>query len=526
MLNFLAIYLHRSILNRLEVNFNFMKTQKNTRILTTLLIMLLVMPFTFIEARNENPGETGGNTDPGGTSSETTDTDSDESSGETADTDSGKPATTGSGGNPTAGNGGSGGSDNSGGQGEGGEPLFGNNQSFPAIAVDGFGITPVDETSFTTPFEGPYTGLSDDELAALEGDTWYAQKTEGNVWQADYTVNPSDTTLNVYGVDWGDNLEAVNPVIGRPFRLELTMYDTLEEPMDGYIMTLLAFPSSLNEAQGTNGETYASDYATVVSPQPEMVIQSLGDIGTTSLTWDGDVWTAGAVTPTVTDMSFGSELNVGGKYIFGGSKGGWKPVDEGLYRITFHLPDSDISLEEAVVGNYADWTALEVVETEEEDDGEMSAATPVIDTKNNLTYVDVTVITQRDGRKPADPGGDEEEDSHTEEALPATLDAVYTEAAGTCEPYLTDYLGINLDNDPAQVMLLQEFLNDTLDLNLPISGYFDTITFDAVKLFQTVYADEILQPWLDAGYEDVSLEGTGYVYITTLETINAMMCES
>ncbi len=51
--------------------------------------------------------------------------------------------------------------------------------------------------------------------------SWYAQKVDGNVWQADFE---STGAIDVTFIDWGDNIESVNPKTLRPFRLEVTLY--------------------------------------------------------------------------------------------------------------------------------------------------------------------------------------------------------------------------------------------------------------------------------------------------------------
>lgn len=408
--------------------------------------------------------------------------------------------------------------------GEGEEPTAGNNLSFPVVAADGFAITTISEYAWEQVYDGPYTGLSAEQQQLLEGHSWYAQKTEGNLWQAEFLTNEDGETLPVYGVDWGDIVEAVHPVVGRPFRLEVTLYHQLSEPLQGFTMALLAFPSSPDEVQGTNQVRYDSDFATIVSSEPKLVIQIIGDADPAALEWNGEAWEADGEELPEMALSFGPELNVGGKYIFGASKGGWRPVDPGMYRITFYLPDSDISLSEAVVGNFADWTTEPVEEGEEEENG---AATPVVDHEHNLTYADVEVVTRREGMKPENPGeGEEEELLVAVETAPATLAEPTVSTELSCEPYLTDYLGLGLDNDPTEVVLLQQFLNETLGTNIPLTGYFGTMTFDAVVLFQVTYADDILQPWLDEGHEISLTEGTGYVYITTLAKINEMVCEA
>ncbi|MCL4560126.1 MAG: hypothetical protein M1281_05885 [Chloroflexi bacterium] len=266
----------------------------------------------------------------------------------------------------------------------GGEPTAVNNLSFPAIAVDGFVITPLPAPSFTVPYAGDYPGLTAEEIALLvTNGPWYAQKTTGNTWQAQFTTMVGE---DVTYIDWGDNIESVYPKIRAPFRLEVTLYKQLATPMTSYTMAVLEYPSSSTELQGTNTTTYNNPYATVISAKPKLVIQFLGS-SIPTLTWDSSayLWKTETVTPTVIPVSFAPELNVGGKYIFGASVGGWKPTQVGYYRITFYIPTgSGVNLALAQIGNYA---------TGFSGASEGTAATPVVNAANNLTYVDVLVKT-------------------------------------------------------------------------------------------------------------------------------------
>lgn len=91
--------------------------------------------------------------------------------------------------------------------------------------------------------------------------------------------------------------------------------------------------------------------------------------------------------------------------------------------------------------------------------------------------------------------------------------------------YLRDYLKLGIKNDPEQVKLLQTFLNEQ-GANLPVTGVFGPLTKAAVKAFQKAHHDEIIKPWIDAGYDAKSLkEGTGYVYKTTKRYINIVKCK-
>jgi hypothetical protein len=445
------------------------------------------------------------------------------------------------GGGGSAGGGGSGGGSGGGGGGgsSGGKPTegTGNNLSFPTIAADGFSILPIAASQLTVPYEGPFTGLTADELAALQGSTWYAQKTTGNVWQADVLTVPSGGTIDVYGIDWGDNVESVSPLVGQPYRLEVTLYASTTAQL-AYTMRVLANASSPDEVQGTNGVTYMSVLQTVASSRPTLVIQYLGDATTSDLVWNGSAWMRGDQVLPQTAIKFGPELNVAGKYVYGVSEGGWRPVETGYYRLTFYAPASDIKFANAIIGNVADWVNGPTATGETSETG---AAAPVVDAIHNLTYVDIRVVAGREGESSGGSGGGGGETTTTDAAaITTTSDALekttvssdsvaaaepIVATSDTCTPYLTEYLGKGRNNSVDQVILLQKFLNDTLGTHIPVTGYFGSQTLDAVKNFQTAHASSVLQPWIDAGHRDVSLsEGTGYVYVTTLATINDMQC--
>lgn len=282
------------------------------------------------------------------------------------------------------------------GGGGGEEPeTAGNNLSYPVFAADGFGIIQLGTPSFTLPYTGTYPGLTTDEIADIEANgPWFPQKTDGNTWQADFFVVSQGTGIDVRYVDWGDVLESVYPTIGRPTRIEVTLYADAEkglgenEYMTGYTMAVLEYPSSSNELQGTNATTYESEYATIVSALPKLVIQYFGNSIPADLAWDGDTWQSGGTDLPVIDVAFGPELNVGGKYIYGASSGGWKPTQPGIYRLTFYMPGSDINLELAAIGSFSNGFSAAL---------EGAASTPVVDTGNNLTYDDVTVKTKGGG---------------------------------------------------------------------------------------------------------------------------------
>lgn len=264
-----------------------------------------------------------------------------------------------------------------------------NNLSYPAIATDGFTITPLAAPSFTVTYPVDatdiYSGLTDEELAyVLANGPWYPQKTTGNVWQADFAT--ATGSVDVTYIDWGDNVESVQPKVRSPFRLEVTLYKALAEPMTGYTMAVLEYPSSSNELQGTNTTTYEGTMATVISSSPKLVVQYLGSSVPADMTWQGTQWSAGTVVP----VSFAPELNVGGKYIYGASQGGFKPTQAGYYRITFFIPGGNVNLGAATIVNASGGFTppSEGVTT-----AQISAA-------HNLTYVDVLAKAGGGGRRP------------------------------------------------------------------------------------------------------------------------------
>jgi hypothetical protein len=287
----------------------------------------------------------------------------------------------------------------------GGETAL-NNLSFPVVAADQFAVTPYPATIPNPWLNTIYDGdpaLDGTQAVYLDGLPCYAQKVVDNKWHA---ASISAASVGVYGVDWGDNVESVSPVVRRPYRLEIVLYDRLDTPLDAFRMTVLANPSSPDEIQGTNGQTFASDFATIVSTLPRLVVQDISACldADLPLEWDATTsqWVCGDAVPATTDVGFAPELNVAGKYIFGASVGGWKPTKAGTYRVTFYIPSgSGIDLAGAVPGDLVDnvwttspWYVAPAAGAVDEEGGDSGApvATPVIDGALNLTYVDLVVL--------------------------------------------------------------------------------------------------------------------------------------
>lgn len=313
------------------------------KIFILILILALILPATLVSAKK---GATGGGGPPGG-----------------------------SGGGPPEGKGPGGG---------GHTETAGNNLSFPAFLIDGYSVTDVAVDEFTVIYTGDYPGLTAEEIAwVVANGPWYPQKTEGNLWQADYAYQTE--AFNINWIDWGDAIEAVNPKLRRPYRLELVLYvDNLVPSMEAFKMAELEYPSSSSELQGTDTTKYVSTVASVASPKGKIVVQRTEGVDPATLVWNPTAgkWD-GAEDPI--PVAFQVENNVGGKLIFGASLKGWKPAELGAHRITFYLDGSIASLASAQIGNYdgngSSFTPVIEGETN----------TPVVDAGNNLTYVDVTV---------------------------------------------------------------------------------------------------------------------------------------
>ena len=318
------------------------------------------------------------------------------------------------------GGGGKGGFIGGGGKGGGGgghTETAGNNLSFPVIMVDGVLLLPgtfgIDK--FENPFLEP-SGFAPD----AEGVWWFPQKTEGNSWQAESSILDGADCL-VDEVDWGDSLESVPMKVGRPVRIEASFYKTdLVTPMKAYAMTMLANPSSPDEVQGAGVENWSwsvddatflgspkTSYipeATIYSPGVKLVIQKILDPVAT-LSWDETTtqWTSVSADAIGTPIRpiFSSELNVGGKVIYGLSQGGWRPSTVGVYRLTIFL-EGGVENNTQLTGNTQIRQSIpeESVNALEDEGEEPSGGTAQIDSLHNLTYIDINVVTGGGGGKP------------------------------------------------------------------------------------------------------------------------------
>lgn len=275
----------------------------------------------------------------------------------------------------------------------------GNNLSFPVIWSDRVAL-PLGWAHGKEQFSG--------HAFETDGEMWYIQQDPLNKWQAQSAVpSPSHNRLRgftVSAVDWGDNLEARDWTYGRPVRVEVALYKTLDKPMTAYTMRV-EDPTvhGPGEVWGTNGVTYATDTSLVYSAAAQLVIQKLTktrDDPTLTVTWAGDEWTGDVDAPIfrqgvwdASESGFNAEVNAQGRVIYGFN---WRPLQGGAgagdYRITFVLQkDSPIPL-----NTFFDSQTAIVVSDEHfalPTAGVMpgSGGTPFVEWRSNLTYIDVRI---------------------------------------------------------------------------------------------------------------------------------------
>lgn len=85
--------------------------------------------------------------------------------------------------------------------------------------------------------------------------------------------------------------------------------------------------------------------------------------------------------------------------------------------------------------------------------------------------------------------------------------------------YLSSYMKIGQINSSAEVTKLQNFLNSSEGMNMPVTGIFDSATLAAVNAFQAKYSTDVLLPW-------GTKNPTGQVFYTTTKKINELYCKS
>lgn len=92
-----------------------------------------------------------------------------------------------------------------------------------------------------------------------------------------------------------------------------------------------------------------------------------------------------------------------------------------------------------------------------------------------------------------------------------------TDSVSLCVNPLIGPIGLGGDNNREEVERLEAFLISRWE-NLEIDGKYGQNDFDAIKRFQLEFREEILDPW------DIE-NPTGYVFRTTIKTINQVACK-
>lgn len=294
------------------------------------------------------------------------------------------------------GKGGGGGGNGTGGAPKGGgEETTGNQLSFPVIFPG--------ETRLTG---DPSQFIFTEDYSSGETYSYFAQKTDGNTWQAgsisQATDNDNTNPVTVDIVDIGDALQSAPISFGRNIRIELALYEEirditsgqvndpdqiLDDDLTAYYMTFLGGQGK-TEVQGArmitsdwkNGEmrfppldyegsvTYQSTHATVdAEDKLKLTIQrveglspeitELKELEETGLQWDGSKWISGTESPDdiiignqnlALGTKFGAETNVAGKLIYGVSGKPWQfsnpgnQATEATYLLTFSLENDSL----------------------------------------------------------------------------------------------------------------------------------------------------------------------------------------
>lgn len=215
------------------------------------------------------------------------------------------------------------------GESEGGEEA-GNNLSWPVVFVDGVGLTGLPPATETGLRPLPSENMIVDGLPF-----WYAgnvadhgaffTQQSANTWVAEWIDGGGQSAYDAEAY-WGDNLASQTWSVTKPIRIEVALSATAES-LTGFNMFYL-YGEGPDEMQGTDGTTSIFT-PTIYTVGSRMIIQRInGPAGTAN-------W-------TVSDEAIGSEVNVGGRIIYGAQLrlSDYVPPSgtlEGWYRLSFEL---------------------------------------------------------------------------------------------------------------------------------------------------------------------------------------------
>jgi hypothetical protein len=224
----------------------------------------------------------------------------------------------------------------------------GNNLSYPVLwaETDGRPVVPgvMGEESFVGKI---LENTTDKCYGAL-------QKDIDNTWQAENMPVPADHAVTT--IDWGDNIEVKDWKIGSPVRVETSLFDdTLDAAMKQYEMCYISgqgqtevWGASVTKPNGSVKPIYGEGLSAMVfTAGARLTIQRITD--PTKATWDATQkrWVGAGTTDPIFNSavyektsdgpgSYGSEINVQGKLIYG-FNWGTDGLFNGEYRITFSL---------------------------------------------------------------------------------------------------------------------------------------------------------------------------------------------
>ena len=158
-----------------------------------------------------------------------------------------------------------------------------------------------------------------------------------NVWQAGW-IKSDEGVHYVEFVDWGDPLESQRPAAGRPFPLEVALYERLDAPLAAYVTACLAYPESADAVYGTSklggaAFTFPSSFATLVTPAVSAEI------------WGPD--------GGIVELPLEPRIGPDGRAVLAAAGEGWTPAAAGEYRIWLRVADPRVSLDGATVNDRA-----------------------------------------------------------------------------------------------------------------------------------------------------------------------------
>jgi hypothetical protein len=256
----------------------------------------------------------------------------------------------------------------------------------------------------------------------LPVDRMYWQKRPlANRWAPDTVSGENGPEVEATHLDWGDNLESVSWTDRSVIRVEMTPFAQLQDPLRGLQMWHV-YGQGITELWGARATeeglpyVYETPSAIINTIDARLNIAKLANGPATCPTegpgeppvpgnWVGGKWEG---TWLLRDEAFTPELNIGGRYVYGYN---WKmrrdvvPQDvdkQGWWRLTFYAPDrvrftGATMIEPPVVGDGTPTPLPAVTIGIESEEEEGPLYRPVVDAANNLTYIDICIVSRRGG---------------------------------------------------------------------------------------------------------------------------------